>query len=67
MEKIISIDKLKKKGLRKKNIIYIIFIIILIYIFYSIYLLIKTPNQTIAVEKGVLTQEEATVRVYSKR
>ena len=51
MGKIISIDKLKNKGLQKKNIIYIIFIIILIYIFYSIYLLMKTPNETITVEK----------------
>lgn len=51
MGKIISIDKLKNKGLQKKNIVYIVFAIILIYIFYSIYLLIKTPNETVAVEK----------------
>ena len=51
MGNIISIDKLKNKGLQKKNIVYIIFIAILIYIFYSIYLLIKTPNETVVVEK----------------
>ncbi len=51
MGKIISIDKLKNKGFRKKYIVYIIFAIILTYIFYSIYLLIKTPNETISVEK----------------
>lgn len=51
MGKIISIDKLKNKGLQKKNIVYIVFAIILIYIFYSIYLLIKTPNETVVVEK----------------
>ena len=57
MGKIITIDTLKNKGLRKKNIVYIIFGVILIYIFYSIYLLIKTPNETVAVEKrGINTR-----------
>ena len=51
MGKIISINKIKNKGLQKKYLVYIIFAIILVYIFYSIYLLIKTPNETIAIEK----------------
>ena len=62
MEKIINLDNLKNKEPQKKYIIYTLFVIILIYVFYSIYLILKTPNDTVVIEKGILTQEETTTR-----
>ena len=59
MSKIVNIEDLKNKKLRKKHIIYLLFIVILIYIFYSIYLLVKSPNEIVTIEKGTLTLEEA--------
>lgn len=61
MGQIIDFNKLKNKGIQKKYFIYLIFIIILIYILYSIYLLLKTPNDTVTIEKGTVTQEESGV------
>lgn len=59
MSKIINFEDLKGKKIEKKHIIYLIFIIIMLYIFYSIYLLVKTPNDTVIVNSGVLTLEES--------
>ncbi len=64
MGKIINIDNLKNKDIQKKYVVYALFVIILIYVFYSIYLILKTPNDTVVIEKGVLTQEETTTRHY---
>lgn len=48
-----------KKGEIRKYIIYAIFVIILIYIAYAIYLLLKSPTDTVNIESGVLTLEES--------
>ena len=61
MGKIIDIKKINNKKNIKKKIIYLLFFIILIYIFYSIFLLIRTPNETVTLIEGVLTQEESEV------
>ena len=45
--------------MKKKYIIYLIFAIIILYILFSIYLLVKTPNETITVDNGMLTLEES--------
>ena len=67
MSKIINIEELRNKKLKKRYIIYLIFIIILIYIFYSIYLLAKSPNETVVIDRGTLTLEETANRLYNKR
>ena len=61
MGKIIDIKKINNKKNIKKKIIYLLFFIILIYIFYFIFLLIRTPNETVTLIEGVLTQEESEV------
>lgn len=59
MSKIINFEEEKKKRINKKLIINIIFIIVLIYIVYAVYLIIRTPTDTVTVEKGTLTMEES--------
>ena len=59
MSKIINLEDEKKKRNNKKIIINIIFIIALIYIIYAVYLIIKTPTDTVTIEKGTLTLEES--------
>lgn len=61
MGQIIDFETIKNNGIQKKHFIYLIFAIIIIYILYSIYLLVKTPNDTIIIEKGTVTQEESGV------
>ena len=59
MSKIINFEDIKNKKFEKRHIVYLIFLIIMIYIFYSIYLLVKTPNETVTINSGVLTLEES--------
>lgn len=59
MSKIINLDEIRNKKFQKRYIIYLIFAVILIYIFYSIYLLVKTPNETVIIDSGVVTLEES--------
>ena len=59
MSKLINLDEVRKKQDKKKIITNIIFFIVLIYIIYAIYLILKTPTETITVESGVLTAEES--------
>ena len=59
MSKILNFKDLKNKKMKKKYIIYLIFAIIILYILFSIYLLVKTPNETITVDNGMLTLEES--------
>ena len=66
MSEIINIEELRNKKLKKKYIIYLVFVVILIYIFYSIYLLVKSPNETVIIDKGTLTSEETANRIYNK-
>ena len=58
MSKIINLNEIRNKKFQKRHVIYLIFIVILIYIFYSIYLLVKTPTETVMIDSGVLTLEE---------
>ena len=67
MSKIIDINQLKEKKLKKRHIIYLIFIVILMYIFYSIYLLVKSPNETVVIDNGTLTLEESANRIHNKK
>ncbi len=59
MGKLIDFNSIRKKVGKKKFITDIIFFITIIYIIYAIYLTIKTPTDTIKVDKGVLTAEES--------
>ena len=58
MSKIINLEDERNKKRLKKTIINIIFILSLIYIAYAIYLIVRTPTDTVTVEKGTLTSEE---------
>ena len=60
MSQIIDFNNLKNKKISKKHIIYFIFAIIILYIFYSIFLLVKTPTDTVTIKSGTLTLEEST-------
>ena len=59
MSKIINFEDLKGKKIEKKHVVYLIFGVIMIYIFYSIFLLLKTPSDTITVNNETLTLEES--------
>ena len=59
MGKILNFRELKNKKMKKKYIVYIIFGFIIFYVFLSIYLLLKTPRDTIMVDNGKLTLEES--------
>ena len=60
MSKIIDLEEKRKKIVKKKIILYIILGIISIYIVSAIYLIIKTPTDTVTIEQGMLTYEEST-------
>ena len=59
MSKLIYLNEFRKKIEKKKLIMDIVFIIIIIYVFYAVYLIIKTPKDTITLENGTLTVEES--------
>lgn len=56
MGKIIDFKKVKKN--KKEFLMKIIFSATIIYVIFAIYLIFKTPTETITVEQGVLTEEE---------
>lgn len=56
MGKIIDFKKAKKN--KKEFLMNIIFSATIMYVIYAIYLIFKTPTETITVEQGVLTEEE---------
>ena len=58
MGKILNFNDLKNKRMKKRYIVYFIFSFIVLYILLSIYLLVKTPNETVMVDEGTLTLEE---------
>ena len=60
MSKIIDLQEKKKKIEKKRIIVYAILTIITIYIIVAIYLIAKTPTDTVTIDKGVLTSEEST-------
>ena len=59
MSKLIYLNEFRKKFEKKKLIMDIVFTIIIIYVFYAVYLIIKTPKDTITLENGTLTVEES--------
>lgn len=59
MGKLVNLNETRKKFEKKKFIMNIIFIIVSLYIIYAVYLIIKTPTDTITVENGTLTAEES--------
>ena len=59
MGQIIDFKELKNKKKIKKYFIYLILAMITIYVLFSIYLLIKTPSDTVIVTNEILTLEEA--------
>ena len=61
MSKVINLEEKRKKILKKKIFIYTMLGIIGIYILSAIYLIIKTPSDTVIVEKGIITHEASTV------
>lgn len=61
MGKLVNINETRKKIEKKKIIMNFIFIAVSLYIIYAIYLIIKTPADTITVEKGNLTSEESSI------
>jgi len=61
LSKVIDLEEKRKRILKKKIIIYLMLGIVCIYIISAIFLIIKTPNDTIIVENGVLTFDENTI------
>ena len=59
MSKIENLNKTRKRAERKKIIMGAIFTITALYIVYAIYLTVKTPTDTVIVEKGTLASEES--------
>lgn len=59
MSKIVDIKEFLKKKEKKKILMDIIFIFSILYIIYAIYLTTKMSKDTVAIEKGTLTQEES--------
>lgn len=59
MGKLVNLNETRKKIEKKKVIMNFIFIIITLYIIYAVYLIIKTPSDTITVENGTLTAEDS--------
>lgn len=63
-----SDDVKTKNNSNIKNVIMKILIILaVVYIFYAILLIVKTPTDTITVEKGVLTEEETTTGIIIRK
>ena len=59
MGKLVNLKETRKKLVKKKLIMNIIFIVVSLYILYAVYLIIRTPTDTITVENGTLTAEES--------
>ena len=59
MGKLVNLNERRKKIEKKKLLMNIIFGIVSLYIIYAIYLIIKTPTDTLTVENGTLTAEES--------
>ena len=59
MSKIVDIKGFLKKKEKKKILMDIILIFSILYIIYAIYLTTKMSKDTVAIEKGTLTQEES--------
>ena len=59
MGKLVNLKETRKKIVKKKLIMNIIFVIVSLYILYAVYLIIRTPTDTITVENGTLTAEES--------
>lgn len=60
MSKVIDLEEKRKKIVKKKIIIYTMLGIISIYIISAVFLIIRTPTDTVTVDKGMLTYEEST-------
>ena len=60
MGKIVDLQEKRKKIEKKKILLYLVLIVITIYVISAIYLIIKTPTDTVTIDKGVLTFEEST-------
>lgn len=60
MGKIVNLKETRKKIVKKKLIMNILFITVSLYILYAVYLIIRTPTDTVTVENGTLTAEEST-------
>ena len=59
MGKLVNLKETRKKIVKKKLIMNIIIVIVSLYILYAVYLIIRTPTDTITVENGTLTAEES--------
>ena len=59
MGKLVKMKDTRKKFVKKKIIMNTLFIIVSLYILYAVYLIIKTPTDTVTVENGTLTAEES--------
>lgn len=59
MGKIVNLKETRKKIVKKKLIMNILFITVSLYILYAVYLIIRTPTDTVTVENGTLTAEES--------
>lgn len=59
MSKLIDLNLKRNKIQKKKLAMNILFAAVVIYIVYAVYLIIKTPTDTITVESGILTVEES--------
>lgn len=58
-DNIVDLNKVREKKEKKKILMSVIFVITTLYIIYAIYLTIKSPNETMIVNSGLLTAEES--------
>ncbi len=58
-----ELDREKKRKKRNSIVMKCLFAAVLVYILYAIFLIVKTPNNTLIVESGVLTEEESVTGV----
>lgn len=59
MGKLIDLNKVREKVQKKKIIMNIVLAAVALYILYAVYLIIKTPTDTVTVNIGTLTVEES--------
>ena len=58
MSKIVNLEEKRKKKEKKKRIIYFLVLALIVYIIITVFLIMKTPTDTVIVNRGSLTYDE---------
>ncbi len=63
------LPKKKKKAKNKiiSTLLLVLIALLIAYVLYSVVALIAVPSDSVIVEKGMISLEESTVRIYYKR